>query len=179
MDVFYAYHVVSERPMHLGQHIVFDETNRSGVYQRVMSKIDVVKDIYGNPAKYQEKELDYPMMVALRELALEEVRSRKYPDYPSRMACLYVSETMEEATRWAEYFISLGRPVFGIVKFKITGNKFVGDATKCFDGTVNKEENLEMAEAYWKNEPNEDGSPSINEILVSGDLEVVEIFPVE
>ena len=44
---------------------------------------------------------------------------------------------------------------------------------------IHKEENLKMAEAYWKNEPNEDGSPSINEILVSGDLEVVEIFPVE
>lgn len=175
MESFYAYHVVTERPMELGQHIVFDESNHSGVYQRVMSKLDIVEDIYTHPEKYEGVELEYPVMVALRELALEEVRQDKFPHLPSRMGCLYVSEYLEEAERWAEYFISLGRPTYSIVKFKVTGSKFIGDATKCFDGTIDKQENLEMAEKYWINGANSPEEPPINEILVSGDLEVVEI----
>lgn len=174
-NVFYAYHVVTERPMYLGQHIVFDEDNRSGVYQRVMAKMDIVEDIYRNPEKYDGAELDYPLMVALRELALEEVRKEKYPDYPSRMSCLYVSESLQESVHWAEYFARLGRRVFHIVKLKITGSRFLGDATKCFDGTVDREENRRLAAKYWENRENPPGEPPIKEYLVGGEIEVVEI----
>ena len=174
-NVFFAYHVVTERPMYLGQHIIFDESHHSGVYERVMDRRGIVKEIYDNPEKYRNIELEYPTMVALRELALEEVRKEKYPKYPSRMACLYVSETLDEAVRWAEYFIKLGRPTFQIVRFRITGNKFVGDAKKCFDGTFDRAENLKLAELYWENRDNPVDELPINEILVSGDLEVVEI----
>jgi len=52
------------------------------------------------------------------------------------MACLYVSKTLEEAEEWFDYFISLGRPTFQIVKLKIIGNVFCGDAEKCFDGRL-------------------------------------------
>lgn len=172
---FFAYHVVTERPMYLGQHIIFDENHHSGVYQRVMDKVKIVEDIYRNPKKYENTELEYPVVVALRELALEEVRKEKYPDYPSRMGCLYASETLQEAVQWADYFVSLGRPTFHIVKLKIAGSKFIGDATKCFYATVNKNENLKMAEKYWENRENPIDEPPINEILVGGDIEVVEI----
>ena len=40
-----VYHVVTDRPMSVGQKIIFDENNHSGVYQRVMDKIDVVNEI--------------------------------------------------------------------------------------------------------------------------------------
>ena len=174
-EIFYAYHVVTEKPMQLGQHILFDDTHHSSVYERVMGRLDVVNDIYRNPQKYENMELEYPVMVALRELALEEVRQEKYPDYPSRMGCLYVSATLQESIQWADYFVKLGRPTFQIVKVKVTGNRFVGDATKCFDGVTSKEQNLSMAEKYWENGPNPPGEPPINEFLVSGDIEVVEI----
>lgn len=52
---FYAYHVVTERPMRLGQHILFDGARHSGVYERVMAKRDIVDDIYKNPRKYQDE----------------------------------------------------------------------------------------------------------------------------
>ena len=39
-----VYHVVTDRPMSVGQKIIFDENNHSGVYQRVMDKIDVVNE---------------------------------------------------------------------------------------------------------------------------------------
>lgn len=174
-DIFYGYHVVTERPMYLGQHIIFDEYQHSGVYQRVMERKETVEDIYANPIKYEKIELDYPVVVALRELALEEVRKEKYAEYPSRLGCLYVSETLQEAEQWADYFVSLGRPTFQIVKLKIAGSRFVGDATKCFYATIDKEENLKLAERYWKNEENPSDEPPIKEILVGGDIEVVEI----
>lgn len=108
LNVFYAYHVVTEKTMHIGQHIVFDKNHHNGVWQRVNEKIDIVGDIYNNPEKYMNVELEHHTSVALRELALEKVRLRKYPSYPSRMACLYVSKTLEEAEKWFNYFVRLG-----------------------------------------------------------------------
>lgn len=175
-DIFYAYHTVTERPMFLGQHIIFDENHRSGVYERVIDTLAIVRDIYNDPVKYSDTELEYPVVVALRELALEEVREKIYPDYPSRMSCLYVSETLDEAVRWADYFISLNRPVFQIVMLKITGKKFKGNASKCFYATVNKNENLELAKQYWENKAPLPDKPPVNEILASGDIEVIKII---
>ena len=43
-ETFYGYHVVTERPMYLGQHIIFDENHCSGVYQRVMARKETVED---------------------------------------------------------------------------------------------------------------------------------------
>ncbi|NLL00762.1 MAG: hypothetical protein GX271_08905 [Clostridiales bacterium] len=40
--MMYVYHVVTDRPMQVGQQIVFDETHHSGVYRRVFDKIDIV-----------------------------------------------------------------------------------------------------------------------------------------
>ena len=175
-QIYEVYHVVTERPMHLGQHIIFDDQHHSGVYERVQKLSGVVEDIYRDPEKYRGQELEYPLKVALRELALEEVRREQHPDYPSRMSCLYVSETLQEAAQWAEYFISLNRPTFSIVKMRVSGNLFAGDATKCFDGCVDHAENCRMAARYWENGENPPGKPPIKEILVSGDLEVVEII---
>ena len=170
-----AYHVVTDRPMRAGQRILFDAVHHSGVYQRVYDKLDIVRDIYAHPEKYRSEELEHHTSVALRELALEDVRREKYPMYPSRMSCLYVSKTLKEAENWGEYFAGLGRPTYSIVKLSIEGNCFSGDAAKCFDGVTDRAENLRMAEAYWKNEPNESGDPPIDEMLVDGLITVVEI----
>ncbi|MDE6412480.1 MAG: DUF2441 domain-containing protein [Eubacterium sp.] len=172
MKEIYAYHVVTEKPMRVGQHIIFDENNHNGVYKRVNEKLDIVNDIYANPEKYKDITLEHHISVALRELAMEKVRIEKYSDYPSRMACLYVSKTLEEAEKWFDYFVRLSRPTFQIVKLKINGNVFCGDAEKCFDGRLNETENLDLAEQYWRNE----NEPSIMEMLVDGDIEVVEII---
>ena len=84
-----VYHVVTDRPMKCGQHIIFDENHHSGVYERVQEKMEKVHDIYENPNKYDEKILEHHTSVALRELALEEVRRKKYPQFPSCL--LYTS----------------------------------------------------------------------------------------
>lgn len=50
---------------------------------------------------------------------------------------------------------------------------FYGDAENCFDGKLSEKENLILAEKYWKNE--DFNESSIIEMLVDGDIEVVEI----
>ena len=84
-ETFYAYHVVTERPMAVGQVICFDETHHSGVWQRVMEKAALVQDIYAHPQQYDSNRLEHHTAVALRELALEEVRKTDYPQFPSRL----------------------------------------------------------------------------------------------
>lgn len=175
MNALYAYHVVTDRPMQPGQRIVFDESNRSGVYRRVLEKLPIVEEIYAQPENYTAAALEHHTRVALRELALEEVRQKKYPHLPSRLGCLYVSETLEEAEIWAQSFINWGRPTYAIVKLKITGSVFAGDAHNCFDATVCKEENLRMAEDYWQNRPNRKNLPPVKEILAAGEIEVAAI----
>ena len=174
----YFYHVISDIPKSAGEHIILDETHPNRVHQRVYAKLETVEDIYRHPEQYEGKELTHDVYVALRELALEKVRKEKYPQYPSRMASLYVSRSFKEAEQWGDYFASLGRPTYGIAKIRVNGRCYEGDAYKCFDGSVHEEENLKLAEIYWENGPNEDGCPRIVEILVDGDIEVAEIVKV-
>ncbi len=172
----FFYHVVSDKPKQVGQHFVLNEKNPNGVYERVYAQMSIVEDIYNDPKKYEGVKLSHEVDVALRELALEKVRKEKYPHYPSRMAALYVSETYEEAVRWGEYFARIGRPTYCIAKIKVNGNLYYGDAYKCFDGTIDREENLRLAEIYWQNGQNEDGHEQIKEVLADGEIEIVQIL---
>lgn len=171
----YAYHVVTERPMHKGQQIIFDETHHNGVYQRVQEKLSIVENIYAAPEKYEAGNLEHHTSVSLQELAMEEIRLKYFPHYPSRMSCLYVSKTLEEAENWGEFFASIGRPTYHIIRLKFEGNCFIGDATNCFNGRLNKEENLQLAEHYWRSGFTDINEKSICEMLVDGKIAVIDI----
>lgn len=73
------------------------------------------------------------------------------------------------------YHVVTGRPTYHIVKLEIEGNCFIGDATKCFKGQLNKEENLRLAEFYWASEADTSNQHTICEMLVDGEITVVEI----
>lgn len=60
------------------------------------------------------------------------------------------------------------------MKLKVNGNVFCGDAAKCFEGRLTEKENLMLAERYWENKSFD--KTSILEVLVDGDIEVVEII---
>ena len=106
---------------------------------------------------------------------MEEIRQKKYPQYPSRMGCLYVSRSFEEAENWGKFFAEIGRPTYSIVKLDIEGTCFIGDATKCFKGQLRKEENLRLAEIYWESNVDAENKHAICEMLVNGQITVVEI----
>ena len=168
-----VYHVVCDRPLAVGQTIRFDENNRSGVYQRVMARAETAADVLAHPEKY-ELPLEHHLDVAIREMAMEQVRREHYPEYPSRMACLYVSRELEPAKQWAEYFARIGRPTYAVAEMEVDRRCFVGDALNCFVGTPDQADNLARAERYWQNALNGKGDP-IHELLVDGDIRVVRI----
>ena len=51
----------------------------------------------------------------------------------------------------------------------------MGDATKCFKGQLNKEENLRLAEMYWESDVDTENQQAICEMLVNGQITVVGI----
>ena len=160
--------------MEPGQTILFDEAHHNGVFQRVMEKEEIVRAIYANPQDFPEK-LEHHTAVALRELAMEQVRRELFPDYPSRMSCLYVSRSLEEARRWATFFAEIGRPTYAVVKLECRGRIFLGDAEKCFPGMPDAERNKALAMEYWK-QPQEEAPTGVCEVLVDGEIKVLEIM---
>ena len=167
-----AYHAVTDRPLEAGQIITFDADHVSGVFLRVREKLTLMRDIHSNPEKYRARPLGYHTAIALRELALEEVRAKKYPDYPSRMACLYASETIEGAEKWANFFLKIGRPVYAVARVESLGRTFVGDASKCFEGGVDRKENLRLAEKYWASSGE---NAAVPEILIGDSAKILEL----
>jgi len=172
----FVYHAVTEKPMLMGQKIIFDEQHRNGVYNRVMTCKRILdgEEFDNEFTELIRSDLGKWTKITYRELALEKVRIEEYPHYPSRMACLYTSRSFDEAEKWAGYFQKIGRKVYSIVKLKVEGNIFDGDACNCFDGTNIGNEDIEKARHYWKMDiPNE--KPVI-ETLVDGIIYVDEIM---
>ena len=64
---------------------------------------------------------------AIRETIVEMVRLQEYPNYPSRLSCLYAAKSYEDALKWKALFDSYNREVLQIVKLRVIGNYFEGD----------------------------------------------------
>lgn len=173
----YVYHAVTERPMSVGQVILFDENHHNGVYNRIMScqKLMNGESADGELDNFISSEMDNWIPCTFQELALEKVRQEEFPQYPSRLSCLYTSKTLDEAMNWAKFFKKIGRTVYSVVKIEVEGNIFAGNACNCFDGTEDESYNLQMARRYWNNEPSEDRP--VLELLAAGKLTVKEIYP--
>ena len=169
-----VYHVVTERPMALGQVILMDAEHPNGVCRRVRAWEaydrggsvggEVGELIASNPVRWAQ--------VARRELAMEKIRAERFPHLPSRLHCLYASRSLAEARSWAGFFQKSGRKVYSIVLLEVDGPVFDGDACNCFDGTGD-ETDLENALRYWQVAPTE---KPVTETLISGRLTVKEII---
>ncbi len=110
---------------------------------------------------------------AIREVIVEMVRLQDYPEYPSRLSCLYAAKSYEDALKWKDIFESYNRIVLQLVKLRVVGSFFEGDGN-----LLPKEDGvpfflkIEQARAYWKgNVKNE-----LPELLINGEIEVVEIL---
>lgn len=178
-----AYHAVTERPMHISQVITFDKNNPNGVFKRVqcVQRLRNIENIDTDKLDDLEKmilnNLKRWCMIADRELALEKIRKEKFPMYPSRMACLYVSLNVEDAIKWADLFKNYyNREVYSVVKLIVSGNIFTGYADNCWQKDLPKSEHLIRAEKYWRNDEPIQGDKTTCETIVSGKIQVVEIL---
>lgn len=186
----YVYHIVTRKKMSLGQIINFDKNQNNTLYrffferEQLNSKgedfIQILQGHYTNEGLKLDKEnadvaIKYvdQTIRAIREVIVEMVRLQEFPEYPSRLSCLYASTSYEDALKWKELFDSYNRKVLQIVKLRVIGNSFEGDGNLLpkEDG-VSFSRKIEQAREYWKGNVKND----LSEILVNGKIEVVEII---
>jgi hypothetical protein len=187
---FYAFHLVTREKMSLGQQITFDNNQHNTLYRFFFEKeqlnskgedsLRILQDHHTSDGLKLNKEdaevvskYTGQTIRAIREVLTEMVRLQQYPEYPSRLSCLYAAKTYEEALKWKELFDSYNRNVLQIVRLRVKGSYFEGDAALLpkEDG-VPFAQKIAQAKEYWKgNAKNE-----LPELLVNGEIEVVEII---
>ncbi|KMY32069.1 hypothetical protein ACZ11_07865 [Lysinibacillus xylanilyticus] len=187
---FYVYHIVTRNKMSTGQIINFDKSQKNTLYSFFFEKEqlnskgeDFIKILYGHytneglniSKENAEIAIKYvgQTIRAIREVIVEMVRLQEHPEYPSRLSCLYAAKSYEDALKWKEIFDSYNRNVLQIVKLRVSGNYFEGDANLLpkEDG-VPFSQKIEQAREYWEgNVKNE-----LTEVLINGKIEVLEII---
>jgi len=109
----------------------------------------------------------------VRELVVEMVRLKNYANYPSRLNCLYVSESYEDIVKWKKIFNSYKRNIVQIVKINANGNYFAGDGDLLpKEDAISFDKKINQAIKYWENK----SKPTLPEVLVDGNIEIVQII---
>ncbi|VXC65866.1 conserved hypothetical protein [Bacillus mycoides] len=141
---FYAYHIVTRKTMSIGKIIHFDKNQTNTLYHFFFEReqlnsndedsIQILKRHYINEELHINNEnakvvLNYidQTIRAVRETIVEMVRLQEFPEYPSRLSCLYASKSYEDALKWKALFDSYNREVLQIVKLRVIGSSFEGD----------------------------------------------------
>lgn len=111
----------------------------------------------------------------LRELAVEEVRKAKYPNLPSRLRCMFLSDTKQVVLDNLKTFHLKGvGKHFQAVAVKLTGELFYAKSVSLPRNGLSYGEYMEIADKYWSQD--QDSSESVKEILFEGKAEIVEII---
>ncbi|MEX0137447.1 DUF2441 domain-containing protein [Bacillus nitratireducens] len=187
---FYAYHIVTRKEMKIGQIIQFDKNQTNTLYHFFFEReqlnsngedgIKILNNHYKSDGLHINNENAQVVMNymdqtirAVRETIVEMVRLQEYPEYPSRLSCLYASKSYEDALKWKTLFDSYNREVLQIVKLRVIGSYFEGDGTLLpkEDG-IPFSQKIEQAKEYWKGNVKND----LPELLINGEIEVVEII---
>lgn len=190
MKQLYVYHLVTRKKMSVGQIINFDKKQKNTLYsffferEQLNSKgedfIQILQGHYTNDGLSLNKEnadvaIKYADQTirAIREMIVEMVRLQEYPEYPSRMSCLYATKDYEDVLKWKELFDSYNRKVLQIVKLRVIGNSFEGDGNLLpKNDAAPFSRKIDQAREYWLgNVKNE-----LPEILIDGKIEVVEVI---
>ncbi|CAM3804828.1 DUF2441 domain-containing protein [Bacillus paramycoides] len=186
----YVYHIVTRKKMNLGQIINFDKNQTNTLYTFFFEReqlnsngedsIQILKNHYTDEELHINNEnakvvMNYmdQTIRAVRETIVEMVRLQEFPEYPSRLSCLYASKSYEDALKWKELFDSYNREVLQIVKLRVIGSSFEGDGNLLpkEDG-IPFSQKIEQAREYWQgNVRNE-----LPELLINGKIEVMEII---
>lgn len=176
--------------MTLGQIIIFGKNQNNSLYHffferehRNVEGEDFFQILHGNYSKegliLNQENADLALRYfdqtirAIRETIVEMVRLQEYPEFPSRLSCLYAAKSYEDALKWKGIFEIHNRKVLQVVRLKVIGKSFEGDGA-----LLPKEDGcsfsikIEQAREYWKgNVRNE-----LPELLIDGIIEVVEII---
>ncbi|EMI9086398.1 DUF2441 domain-containing protein [Bacillus cereus group sp. RP37] len=187
---FYAYHIVTNKKMNIGQIIHFDKNQTNTLFHFFFERkhlnssgedsMQILKEHYTNEELHIKNEnakivMNYmdQTIRAVRETIVEMVRLQEFPEYPSRLSCLYAARSYENALKWKALFDSYNREVLQIVKLRVIGNSFEGDgALLPKEDGIPFSQKIEQAREYWKGNVNNE----LSELLINGEIEVVEII---
>ncbi|MDJ1475398.1 DUF2441 domain-containing protein [Bacillus sp. LS15-K4] len=187
---FYAYHIVTRKKMKTGQIIHFNKNQTNTLFHFFFERehlnsygedaMQILKEHYSNEelhiknnnAKVVMNYMDQTIR-AVRETIVEMVRLQEFPEYPSRLSCLYAAKSYEDTLKWKALFDSYNREVLQIVKLQVIGHCFEGDGNLLpkEDG-IPFSQKIEQAREYWKGNV----SNELPELLINGKIEVVEII---
>ncbi|KPU52471.1 DUF2441 domain-containing protein [Bacillus wiedmannii] len=186
---FYVYHIVTREKMNIGQIIHFGKNQTNTLYRFFFEReqlnssgedgIKIINNHYKNEELHINNEnakvvMNYmdQTIRAVRETIVEMVRLQEFPEYPSRLSCLYAAKSYEDALKWKALFDSYNREVLQIVKLRVIGHCFEGDGNLLpkEDG-IPFSQKIEQAREYWKGTVNNE----LLELLINGKIEVVEI----
>lgn len=185
-----VYHIVTRNKMKVGQIMNFDKEQKNTLYrfffetEKRNSKgedfTQILSGHYTNNGINLNKEnadvvIQYvgQTIRAIREVIVEMVRLQEFPEYPSRLSCLYAAKSYEDALKWKELFDSYNRKVLQIVRLRVIGDYFEADGNLLpkEDG-IPFSQKIEQAREYWKGNV-KNGLP---ELLINGKIEVLEII---
>lgn len=187
---FFVYHIVTRKKMKIGQSIQFNKNQTNTLFHFFFERkhlnssgedsIQILKEHYTNEELHIKNEnatvvMNYmdQTIRAIRETIVEMVRLQEYPDYPSRLSCLYATKSYEDALKWKALFDSYNREVLQIVKLRVIGSSFEGDGNLLpKEDAIPFSQKMEQAREYWKGNVNNE----LPELLINGEIEVVEII---
>lgn len=187
---FFVYHIVTRKKMKIGQSIQFNKNQTNTLFHFFFERkhlnssgedsIQILKEHYTNEELHIKNEnatvvMNYMNQTirAIRETIMEMVRLQEYPDYPSRLSCLYAAKSYEDALKWKALFDSYNREVLQIVKLRVIGSSFEGDGNLLpKEDAIPFSQKMEQAREYWKGNVNNE----LPELLINGEIEVVEII---
>ena len=155
------YHLVTRIPMYEGQIIDFSGDGNNRLYDFWMKRearrndgADVFQVLnesdYSDAGKLVIQDYIFNQSRAVRETIAELVRATEFPEKPSRLKCLYVCKTVEEAKKWKENFQKYDRKILQMVELSSDGDSFTGDAI--FLPQINGdsfEKKIAQAREYW------------------------------
>ncbi|MES5954986.1 DUF2441 domain-containing protein [Bacillus fungorum] len=186
----YAYHIVTRKKMEIGKIIHFDKNQTNTLFHFFFERehlnsngedaIQILKEHYRNEELHIKNDNTTVVMNymdqtirAVRETIVEMVRLQEFPEYPSRLSCLYAAKSYEDALKWKALFNSYNREVLQIVKLRVIGSSFEGDGNLLpkEDG-IPFSQKIEQAREYWKGNVNNE----LPELLINGEIEMVEII---
>jgi hypothetical protein len=104
------------------------------------------------------------------ETILERVRSKEFPNLPSRYSCLYLTDE-DNLTKWYEKALTeLEIAELPIFQFKVSGNIHYADSTWLEVDVVSEVEYIDTAHKYWTGESNPDNNETPLDILFCGSI---------
>lgn len=180
------YHAHSGNKVSIGDILVFNSSTNNKMYEEVYNKEYKLNQIDANELlcnKKRNKEYDLSLeeldlilntvnndAFVMRELALEEVRKKNYPDYPSRLKCLYVAKDKEEAVEWVNILKRNKKECKQVLTLELTGDLFIGDGSLMKRQNLSYQKHLENAHEYWSCKTN-----TTPEYLFYGEAKVIDI----